>query len=144
MLVALCCVAAGTLCQAIWPDFSIYSIAASSVYSIPFWRHFIAWLGAVPATPGMGCCLKQLTFVEQSRVAGSFAVGALMCYDQGSTNNSVTMIAIAMRAVCGQQWVSLGAGLLGGCSPADTKHVPAHYIAGDWSVCYVALSMLQL
>eukprot|EP00878_Enallax_costatus_P001857 GHUV01002015.1.p1 GENE.GHUV01002015.1~~GHUV01002015.1.p1 ORF type:complete len:329 (+),score=100.81 GHUV01002015.1:293-1279(+) len=43
---------AGTLCQAIWPDFSIYSIAASSVYSIPFWRHFIAWLGAVPATPG--------------------------------------------------------------------------------------------
>lgn len=43
---------AGTLCQAIWPDFSIYSVAASSVFSIPFWRHFIAWLGSVPATPG--------------------------------------------------------------------------------------------
>jgi hypothetical protein len=22
------------------------------VFSIPFWRHFIAWLGGVPATPG--------------------------------------------------------------------------------------------
>jgi 2-acylglycerol O-acyltransferase 2 len=27
-------------------------VAASSVFSIPFWRHFIAWLGGVPATPG--------------------------------------------------------------------------------------------
>eukprot|EP00879_Flechtneria_rotunda_P014757 GHRR01015421.1.p1 GENE.GHRR01015421.1~~GHRR01015421.1.p1 ORF type:complete len:285 (+),score=59.03 GHRR01015421.1:1233-2087(+) len=43
---------AGTLCQVIWPSFSIYSVAASSVFSIPFWRHFIAWLGSVPATPG--------------------------------------------------------------------------------------------
>ncbi|WIA23591.1 hypothetical protein OEZ85_000302 [Tetradesmus obliquus] len=43
---------AGTLCQAIWPFFNIYAVAASSVFSIPFWRHFIAWLGGVPATPG--------------------------------------------------------------------------------------------
>lgn len=42
---------AGTLCQAIWPFFNIYSLAASSVFSIPFWRHFIAWLGSVEATP---------------------------------------------------------------------------------------------
>lgn len=42
----------GTLCQAIWPFFNIYSLAASSVFSIPFWRHFIAWLGSVEATPG--------------------------------------------------------------------------------------------
>eukprot|EP00882_Tetradesmus_deserticola_P018110 GHRQ01019435.1.p1 GENE.GHRQ01019435.1~~GHRQ01019435.1.p1 ORF type:complete len:285 (+),score=101.13 GHRQ01019435.1:382-1236(+) len=47
----LCCFA-GTLCQAIWPFFNIYAVAASSVFSIPFWRHFIAWLGGVPATPG--------------------------------------------------------------------------------------------
>lgn len=43
---------AGTLCQAIWPDFSIYSLAADSVFSIPFWRHFVAWLGSMPATRG--------------------------------------------------------------------------------------------
>ncbi|KAI8473144.1 MAG: diacylglycerol acyltransferase-domain-containing protein [Monoraphidium minutum] len=43
---------AGTLCQAIWPSFNIYSVAASSVFSIPFWRHFIAWMGSVPATRG--------------------------------------------------------------------------------------------
>jgi len=42
----------GTLCQAIWPFFNIYSLAASSVFSIPFWRHFVAWIGAVPATSG--------------------------------------------------------------------------------------------
>eukprot|EP00877_Chromochloris_zofingiensis_P005689 jgi/Chrzof1/15120/Cz09g27290.t1_DGAT2D[v5.2] len=41
---------AGTQCQAIWPDFPIFSVAASSVFSIPFWRHFIAWIGSVPAT----------------------------------------------------------------------------------------------
>jgi 2-acylglycerol O-acyltransferase 2 len=27
-------------------------VAASSVFSIPFWRHFIAWMGSVPATRG--------------------------------------------------------------------------------------------
>jgi 2-acylglycerol O-acyltransferase 2 len=27
-------------------------LAASSVYGIPWWRHFIAWIGAVPATSG--------------------------------------------------------------------------------------------
>lgn len=27
----------GTLCQAIWPSFNIYSVAASSVFSVPFW-----------------------------------------------------------------------------------------------------------
>lgn len=43
---------AGTLCQAIWPSFQIFSVAASSVFSIPFWRHFLAWMGSVPATRG--------------------------------------------------------------------------------------------
>lgn len=53
VLVRVCVPAfpAGTLCQAIWPFFNIYSLAASSVFSIPFWRHFIAWLGSVEATP---------------------------------------------------------------------------------------------
>jgi 1-acyl-sn-glycerol-3-phosphate acyltransferase len=56
MFILLCAAAAavfstGTLCQAIWPFFNIYSLAASSVFSIPFWRHFIAWLGSVEATP---------------------------------------------------------------------------------------------
>lgn len=40
---------AGSLCQAIWPFFNIYSVAADSVFKIPFWRHFIAWMGSVPA-----------------------------------------------------------------------------------------------
>jgi 1-acyl-sn-glycerol-3-phosphate acyltransferase len=56
VVMVACCVPfvhdfAGTLCQAIWPFFNIYSLAASSVFSIPFWRHFIAWLGSVEATP---------------------------------------------------------------------------------------------
>lgn len=58
----------GTLIQAIWPSFNIYAVAASSVFSIPFWRHFIAWLGAMEASPrnfkkvcraarrGVACC----------------------------------------------------------------------------------------
>ena len=41
---------AGSLCQAIWPFFNIYSVAADSVFKIPFWRHFVAWMGSVPAS----------------------------------------------------------------------------------------------
>lgn len=29
-----------------------FPAAASSVFSIPMWRHFIAWMGSVPATRG--------------------------------------------------------------------------------------------
>jgi hypothetical protein len=46
------CSRPGSLCQVIWPSFSIFALAASSVFTIPFWRHFTAWLGAVEATPG--------------------------------------------------------------------------------------------
>lgn len=41
---------AGTLCQFVWPNFKIYSLAATTVFNIPFWRHFVAWIGSVPAT----------------------------------------------------------------------------------------------
>jgi hypothetical protein len=30
----------------------VYSLAASSVFNIPFWRHFLTWIGCVPATTG--------------------------------------------------------------------------------------------
>jgi hypothetical protein len=42
----------GTNCQAIWPCWKVYSLAASSVFGIPFWRHFLTWIGCVPATTG--------------------------------------------------------------------------------------------
>nr|QNL10705.1 acyl-CoA: diacylglycerol acyltransferase 2B [Haematococcus lacustris]QNL10739.1 acyl-CoA: diacylglycerol acyltransferase 2-2 [Haematococcus lacustris] len=41
---------AGTLCQILFPDFNIFSLAASSVFSVPGWRHFVAWMGSMPAT----------------------------------------------------------------------------------------------
>jgi 2-acylglycerol O-acyltransferase 2 len=41
---------AGTLMQTLFPDWSIYSVAASSVFKIPLWRHFISWIGSRPAT----------------------------------------------------------------------------------------------
>lgn len=33
-----------------WPGHKIYSLAASSVFNVPFWRHCMTWLGARPAT----------------------------------------------------------------------------------------------
>ena len=33
-----------------FPDDPVYSVAASSVFYIPLWRHFIAWIGSLPAT----------------------------------------------------------------------------------------------
>jgi 2-acylglycerol O-acyltransferase 2 len=41
---------AGTLCPTMWPDFKVFGVAADSVFKIPVWRHFIAWLGSVPAS----------------------------------------------------------------------------------------------
>ncbi|KAG1673426.1 hypothetical protein FOA52_002191 [Chlamydomonas sp. UWO 241] len=41
---------AGSLSCVLFPDFEIYSLAATSVFSIPGWRHFLAWIGSVPAT----------------------------------------------------------------------------------------------
>lgn len=43
-------VTAGTLMQTMFPGAPIYSVAASSVFYIPFWKHFITWIGSVPAT----------------------------------------------------------------------------------------------
>ncbi|GIL50995.1 hypothetical protein Vafri_7066 [Volvox africanus] len=43
-------VVAGTLMQTLFPHMMIYSVAASVVFYIPFWRHFITWIGSVPAT----------------------------------------------------------------------------------------------
>ncbi|GFR52112.1 hypothetical protein Agub_g14625 [Astrephomene gubernaculifera] len=43
-------IVAGTLMQTLFPHMMIYSVAASSVFYIPFWRHFITWIGSVPAT----------------------------------------------------------------------------------------------
>ncbi|MEW5319437.1 MAG: hypothetical protein WDW38_010589 [Sanguina aurantia] len=43
---------AGTECVHIFPGFNIFSLAASSVFSVPLWRHFMTWIGSVPATPG--------------------------------------------------------------------------------------------
>lgn len=34
----------------VWPGLRVYSIAASSVFSVPVWRHIMAWTGARPAT----------------------------------------------------------------------------------------------
>jgi 2-acylglycerol O-acyltransferase 2 len=42
----------GTNCQAIWPHWKVYSLAASSVFGVPFWHHFLTWIGCVPATSG--------------------------------------------------------------------------------------------
>eukprot|EP00879_Flechtneria_rotunda_P000818 GHRR01000942.1.p1 GENE.GHRR01000942.1~~GHRR01000942.1.p1 ORF type:complete len:378 (+),score=36.87 GHRR01000942.1:444-1577(+) len=34
----------------IWPAMRVYSIAASSVFNVPVWRHIMCWTGARPAT----------------------------------------------------------------------------------------------
>ena len=41
---------AGTLCNVLFPGFNIYSISASALFYIPGWRHFIGWMGSLPAT----------------------------------------------------------------------------------------------
>eukprot|EP00775_Hariotina_reticulata_P011003 gene11003-11157_t len=37
--------------KVMWPESKIYCLAASMHFSFPLWRHFITWLGGVPATP---------------------------------------------------------------------------------------------
>ena len=39
----------GTLRPFVWPDVKYYGLAADSAFYIPFWRHFYAWMGLVPA-----------------------------------------------------------------------------------------------
>ncbi|KAG2439722.1 hypothetical protein HYH02_010600 [Chlamydomonas schloesseri] len=39
-----------TECQIMFPGFDIFGLAANVVFTVPFWRHFVAWLGSVPAT----------------------------------------------------------------------------------------------
>uniref|UniRef100_A0A7S0YRY4 Acyltransferase n=1 Tax=Polytomella parva TaxID=51329 RepID=A0A7S0YRY4_9CHLO len=39
-----------TASQLMEPRFDVYSLGASSVFSVPFWRHVITWLGCVGAT----------------------------------------------------------------------------------------------
>jgi hypothetical protein len=34
----------------IWPRLRVYSICASSTFSVPVWRHILSWTGARPAT----------------------------------------------------------------------------------------------
>lgn len=43
---------AGTAFQSEWPFFRVPGLGASSVFSIPMWRHFLTWIGIVEATPG--------------------------------------------------------------------------------------------
>lgn len=43
-------ITAGTMCQTFFPESPIYSVAATSVFHVPFWRHFITWIGSLPAT----------------------------------------------------------------------------------------------
>jgi len=43
-------IVASTLFQTLFPHVPVYSVAASSLFYIPFWRHFIAWVGSLPAT----------------------------------------------------------------------------------------------
>eukprot|EP00201_Polytomella_parva_P021181 CAMPEP_0175042594 /NCGR_PEP_ID=MMETSP0052_2-20121109/2667_1 /TAXON_ID=51329 ORGANISM="Polytomella parva, Strain SAG 63-3" /NCGR_SAMPLE_ID=MMETSP0052_2 /ASSEMBLY_ACC=CAM_ASM_000194 /LENGTH=212 /DNA_ID=CAMNT_0016305457 /DNA_START=382 /DNA_END=1020 /DNA_ORIENTATION=+ len=43
-------IVAGTLMQSLFPQMKIYSVAASSVFYVPFWRHFMSWIGSLPAT----------------------------------------------------------------------------------------------
>lgn len=42
-------VTAGTLVQTFF-DVPIYSVAATVVFHIPFWRHMTSWIGSLPAT----------------------------------------------------------------------------------------------
>ncbi len=39
-----------SLMMRLWPALRVYSIAASSVFSVPVWRHIMCWTGARPAT----------------------------------------------------------------------------------------------
>ncbi len=41
---------AGTVMQTFFPNLLIYSVAATAVFYIPVWRHFISWIGSLPAT----------------------------------------------------------------------------------------------
>jgi 2-acylglycerol O-acyltransferase 2 len=43
-------VVGGTLRPYVWPDSKLYGLAADSVFYIPLWRHFYAFMGLVPAS----------------------------------------------------------------------------------------------
>eukprot|EP00882_Tetradesmus_deserticola_P021218 GHRQ01022971.1.p1 GENE.GHRQ01022971.1~~GHRQ01022971.1.p1 ORF type:complete len:297 (+),score=73.84 GHRQ01022971.1:98-988(+) len=55
----------------VWPSLRVYSIAASSVFSVPVWRHIMAWTGARPATRS---CFRGL--LQQVRVRWAAAQSA--------------------------------------------------------------------
>lgn len=54
-----------SLMMRIWPTLRVYSIAASTVFKVPVWRHILCWTGARPATRRW---FKQLL----TMVSGSF------------------------------------------------------------------------
>lgn len=39
----------GTAAESQCPDWKIFTLAADSVFYVPLWKQFVAWLGAVPA-----------------------------------------------------------------------------------------------
>jgi 2-acylglycerol O-acyltransferase 2 len=43
-------VVGSTLRPFLWPGMQIFCLGADSVFCIPFWRHFHAWMGVVPAS----------------------------------------------------------------------------------------------
>ena len=43
-------VVGGTLRPFVWPSMKFYGLAADGLFYIPFWRHFYAWMGSVPAS----------------------------------------------------------------------------------------------
>jgi hypothetical protein len=47
------------MCQTFFPEAAIYSVAASSVFHIPLWRHFIAWIGC-GLLAGLPACIQML------------------------------------------------------------------------------------
>ena len=123
---------AGTLCQAMWPDLSIYSVAASSVFSIPFWRHFVAWVGSVPAS--------RANFVRLLR-RGSVAVivgGIAEMYMQHARRER-----IVLRNRKGFVRIAVEQGLDGGI-------IPVYHVRGEgacwwwWLLCFALLACLLL
>ena len=43
-------VVSSTLRPVMWPGAKIFALGANSIFRVPFWRHFYAWMGSVPAT----------------------------------------------------------------------------------------------
>eukprot|EP00775_Hariotina_reticulata_P009197 gene9197-9364_t len=55
----------------VWPTLKVYSIAASSVFKVPVWRHIMCWTGARPATADQ--FRQLLTMGSVSLVPGGIA-----------------------------------------------------------------------